>query len=107
MSIAVIGGLVAKGECANELVGRGKGVEEIERGEGAEGWGIGRPGRPGGDIALGVGVGWLVRDGVAAMGGAPELNSAHRGHFLFVSRDNARKQRYSFGESCNLLIWPI
>ena len=49
--MAVIGGLVANGECAKEAVGRGKGVEDIASGEGTEGLDADRPGRLGEDIA--------------------------------------------------------
>lgn len=39
--------------------------------------------------------GGLVADGVAAMGGAPELNSAHRGHFRFVSKHGGISEQSS------------
>lgn len=93
--MAVTGGLVANGEGAKVLRGRWKGragEEESDKGEFAATGGAGKPGRLGGESApppegfeLAV-PGGLVADDAILMGGAPELNSAQRGHFLFVSK---------------------
>lgn len=93
--MAVTGGLVANGEGANVLRGRWKGragEEESDKGEFAVTGGAGKPGRLGGESAPPpagpelAAPGELVAADVTLIGGAPELNSAQRGHFLFVSK---------------------
>ena len=92
ISIAVSGGLVASGEGTNAPVERAKEDESV-KGEFAATGGAGKPCNPGGDSAVGTGppgTGFAM-DGVALIGGAPELNSAQRGHFLFVSVENDQR----------------
>lgn len=87
MSIAeaVSGGLIASGDgpCASNpwLPVGGRRVPKDVEGENNEGPG---PNDSGGEAAL---AGGLEAVAVGVAGGAPELNSAHRGHLRFVSVD--------------------
>lgn len=93
------GGLVARGEGTNDDCDREKGMEDggaSDKGEfAATGCEEGKPKFGGESVPP---AGGLVADGVAAMGGAPELNSAHRGHFRFVSKHEGKYQNKVRGE---------
>ena len=88
-SIAVTGGLVASGDGANIAGARSADEGGRARGEPeAPGVGTLKPPKPGCELPAAIGAvtpGGPVVDKAGLIGGAPELNSAQRGHFRFVS----------------------